>query len=1011
MRIVRIILVISLLLLPDYSSSNAQSNTDPDSKISALLARQIDLKLEAAAAASPGKALKALDASGANTGELQSQLVYLYMAKPPDGKQISELQSLGMTVYPDSWIPPVGIHPYGFLLTKMPVNQLRPLAEKTYALKLNTAEKLFQPLNDLAATRILATSVWTSGYNGSGVKVAVLDSGLEYSTPASKHPDIPVPVGFKDYSNYPASVDDTIRNTVTGHGTHVAGSVLGRGTNSTDGKYRGVAWGADLIFLKVGRDDGAIPSAGLIKAIQDAVDVYGADIINMSLGGSTEHQDGTGPLDQAVDLASSKGAVVFAAAGNEANDDQHYSGTVGPAPSGPGGAVATPPIHINITGSNGNNVQLGFNLVWYDGLGINKNLYLIYEYRTPTQVLLPTPIQYPQDESPRGTEHKLSYYPSAIATGSYTSTSDITYSVQVVNTTPTTQDFHIYFVGQTSEGAKVTFQSPDPNYTTGSPALADGAIAVGANVTRKPWTNYKGSSYSYSSETLNTLATFSSRGPRVDTGAPPKPDIIAPGSAIISLRDRDMYLLNSGADGGIIDNDGLNIGPGNSGPADYYVMQGTSMASPVAAGAAALLLQAKPSLRGNPAAVRTILQQTAGNNGVYYASTGYGMLNVQAALARASSAPGPVGSLTSPTHSTGTWSKVNIVTVTWTAASANSGGVLDGYSVLWDQNAGTTPDAIKNVATVTATASATLAPSGNWYFHIRPVDNIGNWASASHLGPFQIDTASPAAPSLSTPSAGGTISTASPTFAWGAVSDISGVSYSMQVATIASFSSALVDQVGIATTTYTTGPFLQGTYHWRVRATDGAGNDSPYATASFSISQGNVTATTALSDGWNMIALPLSPSPATIGYQLDEMGPSVIIYNYNTDSRSYVIYNSSASMSSGMGYWVKVSGNVPVSFEGIPTGTGGAFTIPLAAGWNQIGYPFSSVLPLSSVRVRYQGQEVDLATAAANGWINSVFYEYSPSSRQYIMPDQLSPFKGYWVKANVAAELLIPPPP
>lgn len=226
------------------------------------------------------------------------------------------------------------------------------------------------------------------------------------------------------------------------------------------------------------------------------------------------------------------------------------------------------------------------------------------------------------------------------------------------------------------------------------------------------------------------------------------------------------------------------------------------------------------------------------------------------------------------------------------------------------------------------------------------------------------------------------------------------------------FSSPVLNISNIVSSTYTISSNLAAstTYFWKVRARDGAGSSGGFSSVrSFTLNK--TAATTTWSDGWNMISLPLSPDAATVGYQLgDELGPSVIIYNYNTDSRSYVIYNSSATMSIGMGYWVKVTGNVSVSFEGIPTGTGGVFTIPLQAGWNQIGFPFSSSVPLSAVRVRYQGQEVDLATAAANGWTNSVFYEYSSSSRQYTMPVRLSPFKGYWVKSNVPTELLIPSP-
>ncbi|GAJ04099.1 unnamed protein product, partial [marine sediment metagenome] len=188
-----------------------------------------------------------------------------------------------------------------------------------------------------------------------------------------------------------------------------------------------------------------------------------------------------------------------------------------------------------------------------------------------------------------------------------------------------------------SSGASVKFQNPDPFYTLSSPADAEKAIAVGAYTTRKDWTNYQGSVYHYINpeETVDTMTSFSSRGPRVDSGAPQKPNIVAPGSAIISVRDQDVYLWQGGANAYFIDNDGLNLD--GSGPADYYVMHGTSMACPIAAGATALLLEAKPELTGHPADVRNLLQSTATSVVANDNIDGYGLLDIQAAITASAS--------------------------------------------------------------------------------------------------------------------------------------------------------------------------------------------------------------------------------------------------------------------------------------------------------------------------------------------------------------------------------------
>jgi hypothetical protein len=96
---------------------------------------------------------------------------------------------------------------------------------------------------------------------------------------------------------------------------------------------------------------------------------------------------------------------------------------------------------------------------------------------------------------------------------------------------------------------------------------------------------------------------------------------VAPGSAIISCRDSSTPL-----------NQFTVSNSGSSGlPANYYAMQGTSMATPVASGSAALLMQAYPGLKGKPAEVKRLLtpDNTPDN------SWGYGLIDLQKTRARA----------------------------------------------------------------------------------------------------------------------------------------------------------------------------------------------------------------------------------------------------------------------------------------------------------------------------------------------------------------------------------------
>jgi Zn-dependent metalloprotease len=94
----------------------------------------------------------------------------------------------------------------------------------------------------------------------------------------------------------------------------------------------------------------------------------------------------------------------------------------------------------------------------------------------------------------------------------------------------------------------------------------------------------------------------------------------------------------------------------------------------------------------------------------------------------------------STSHRPGAPSRDRTVDVTWSAATDNQSGV-DGFSYLWDRQATTLPDPIKELEeTARGTSSPPLA-NGRWYFHLRTRDNAGNWSSAGHIGPFVIVSA------------------------------------------------------------------------------------------------------------------------------------------------------------------------------------------------------------------------------------------------------------------------------
>ncbi|WP_369030161.1 S8 family peptidase [Streptomyces adonidis] len=172
---------------------------------------------------------------------------------------------------------------------------------------------------DRSVAQIGAPEAWAAGYDGKGVTVAVLDTGVD-----GTHPDLKGRIDAA--KNFSESADTVDR---VGHGTHVASTVAGSGAKS-GGKYKGVAPGARLISGKVLDDSGYGEESGIIAGAQWAV-AQGAKVINLSLGGPDS--PGDDPLEQAVnDLSASSGALFVIAAGNEGP----AAGTVG----SPGSAAA-----------------------------------------------------------------------------------------------------------------------------------------------------------------------------------------------------------------------------------------------------------------------------------------------------------------------------------------------------------------------------------------------------------------------------------------------------------------------------------------------------------------------------------------------------------------------------------------------------------------------------------------------------------------------------------------------
>ncbi|MFF7779002.1 S8 family peptidase [Streptomyces tanashiensis] len=175
-------------------------------------------------------------------------------------------------------------------------------------------------LLEKSVPQIGAPEAWAAGYDGTGVKVAVLDTGVD-----ATHPDLADRI-VESRSFVPG---ETARDG-HGHGTHVASTIAGSGAGS-DGRYRGVAPGAKLLVGKVLDDGGSGSESGIIEGMDWAAH-SGAKVVSMSLGGQ-EGADGTDPMSLAVNELTARTGVLFTiAAGNSGPGDK----TVG----SPGAAAA-----------------------------------------------------------------------------------------------------------------------------------------------------------------------------------------------------------------------------------------------------------------------------------------------------------------------------------------------------------------------------------------------------------------------------------------------------------------------------------------------------------------------------------------------------------------------------------------------------------------------------------------------------------------------------------------------
>ena len=426
------------------------------------------------------------------------------------------------------------------------------------------------------------------GLTGEGIKVAVMDTGIDYDHPdlgAGFGPGKRVVTGWDfvgdAYNADPASpafnpvpTPDPNPDDCNGHGTHVAGIVGAKG--SVTGVAPGVTFGAYRVFGCAGSVTDDIMIAAMERILADDMDV-----LNMSIGDAFNNWPGS-PTAAAADRLVKKGIVVVASIGNSGTSGLYAAGAPGVGEDvigvasyenshvalttftvSPGGesigyanAAAAPPAPTSGSlplARTGTPTTVGDGCVNAPAPGSMTGKAVLIRRGAP-----PAPAV-------------CGFYNKALAAQNAGAAAVILYNNVPGRFSPTV-------------AGPVAITIPVVAISDTEGVLIDGKIAAGpATMT---WTNATGT---FPNPTGGLISSFSSYGVDAELGL--KPDIGAPGGLI-----RSTYPLEQGG---------------------FATISGTSMASPHVAGAAALLLQSwseddkKRKNRNRAFDVREIFQNSA----------------------------------------------------------------------------------------------------------------------------------------------------------------------------------------------------------------------------------------------------------------------------------------------------------------------------------------------------------------------------------------------------------------
>lgn len=453
-------------------------------------------------------------------------------------------------------------------------------------------QKEIQPKMADSIPQIGVDKLHAENITGKGIKVGVLDTGVDYN-----HPDLkdaykggydfvdndadPMETTYEDWikagkPEYPGLVY------YTNHGTHVAGTIAAQKKNNADYAVKGVAPEVDLYSYRVLGPWGGGNTAGILAGIDKAI-ADGMDVINMSLGAQTN--DPLYATSVATNNAMLSGVVTVVAAGN-AGPNEKTLGSPGTAALGISvGAsdvsMSIPTFSASVSNEKFENMQL-----------LGKDF--------------PDKLEDLQGQS-------LPVVFAGLGKEADFTGKDLNGKIALIQRGEITFDEKIKNAKKAGAKAVIVYNNADGQI---SAYLGEGvglipsfrlSKADGERLKALGEVSFKFETLSNTKTEGDHLADFSSRGP-VNGNYDIKPDVVAPGVSIFSTAPE--YINDP--------QDGINYGNA------YVRLSGTSMASPHVAGTAALILQQNPKY--TPFDVKAALMNTSddlnGQNSVYEVGAG-----------------------------------------------------------------------------------------------------------------------------------------------------------------------------------------------------------------------------------------------------------------------------------------------------------------------------------------------------------------------------------------------------